>query len=129
MLGAATLTTKTSKRPMNAATRITGSAFQRRGSTSVTCSWAPTPGTLLTPRRVRVGEERRRCRPTCAGRHRGSRVLRDHRDVLGLWALVTFAGLELDLRTFGKRLEAATRDARVVDEKVLAALIGRDEAI
>src|SRR5262249_11612774 len=56
-------------------------------------------------------------------------LLRDHDDVLGLRALLALAGLVLHLRALGQRLEAGARDAGVVDEEVLRALVGRDEAV
>src|SRR5438105_4660565 len=49
-------------------------------------------------------------------------------DVGGLRALRALAQLEFDLRTLGQRPEAIARDAGEVDERVLAPVIGRDEA-
>src|SRR3954469_1603856 len=49
-------------------------------------------------------------------------------DVCGLWALRALAELEFDLRAFGQRPEAVAGDAGEVDERVLASVIGRDEA-
>src|SRR3954469_22370807 len=49
-------------------------------------------------------------------------------DVRGLWALRALAELEIDLRTFGQRPEAIPRDPGEMDERVLASVIGRDEA-
>src|SRR3990172_6018944 len=46
-----------------------------------------------------------------------------------LRALLPLAHLELDGRPFGERLEAVALDARVVHERILAALCGRDEAV
>src|SRR3954466_3537182 len=43
-------------------------------------------------------------------------------------ALGTHLGLVADLRTLGERLEAAAGDARVVDEQVLALVVGGDES-
>src|ERR687884_2038207 len=57
------------------------------------------------------------------------RPLRDDLDVRRLRALRPFARLELDLRAFGQRLEALAGDLREVDEDVLAAAVGRDEAV
>src|SRR5919204_6367444 len=64
-----------------------------------------------------------------AGRPRPVRGLRERRHVRRLGALVAFARLELDLRAFGQRPEAVTLDLRVMDEQVLAALLGRDEPV
>src|SRR3954453_18648491 len=52
----------------------------------------------------------------------------ERRDVDGLGALVPGLGVEGDLRSLGQRLEAAAVDPRVMDEEVLAALVGGDEA-
>src|SRR4051812_32590062 len=52
----------------------------------------------------------------------------DDPDVRGLRALRALAELEFDLRTFGQRPEAIAGDAGEVDERVLASVIGRDEA-
>src|SRR5262249_24129845 len=49
-------------------------------------------------------------------------------DVDGLRALVAGLGVVGDLRPLGERLVAVAIDAGVVDEQVLAGLIGRDEA-
>src|SRR5712691_10350074 len=54
---------------------------------------------------------------------------RDRDDVRRLGALRALAGLELDLRTLGERLEAAAANRRVVDEHVLSAVLGLDEAV
>src|SRR3954471_17805396 len=51
-----------------------------------------------------------------------------HLDVRRGGALGTHLGLVADLRTLGKRLEAAAGDARVVDEEVLALVVGGDES-
>src|SRR3990172_3346970 len=53
----------------------------------------------------------------------------DGPDVRRLGAFLTLAGLELDPRAFLQRLEALAEDVRVVDEEVLAALVGRDEPV
>src|SRR5688572_12193853 len=53
----------------------------------------------------------------------------DGDDVEGLGALLALAGLELDLGALGEGLEALTADAAVVDEKVLASVLRRDEAV
>src|SRR3954453_18442162 len=52
----------------------------------------------------------------------------ERRDVDGLGALVPGLSVVRDLRTLGQRLETAGVDAGVVDEKVLPAVIGSDEA-
>src|SRR5215216_8126066 len=57
---------------------------------------------------------------------RQPRLLRG--DVDGLGALVAGLGVVGDLRALGQRLEAVGVDAGVVDEQVLATLVGRDEA-
>src|SRR3954471_7002741 len=57
---------------------------------------------------------------------RGAALL--HLDVRRGGALGTRLGLVADLRTLGERFEAAAGDARVVDEQVLALVVGRDEA-
>src|SRR3954470_20506335 len=49
-------------------------------------------------------------------------------DVRGLGSLRALAELEFDLRAFGERPEAIARDPGEVDERVLASVIGRDEA-
>src|SRR2546430_6559864 len=56
-----------------------------------------------------------------------SSLLRNDIDRLG--ALLTLARLELDLGTFGQRLEAVAGDIRVMHEEVLAAVLGGDEAV
>src|SRR5215212_1785487 len=58
-----------------------------------------------------------------------SAVLGGGEDVLRLGALLPLGGLELDLRALGERLEAVACDRAVVDEQVLAALVGGDEPI
>src|SRR5918992_1698746 len=55
------------------------------------------------------------------------RVL-DHSHVGCLWALRAFAELVLDLRALGERTESVALDGGEVHERVLAALIGGDEA-
>src|SRR5215211_895960 len=55
--------------------------------------------------------------------------LGDELDVLRLGALRTLGALELDLRAFGERLVALSDDRAVVDEQVLAAVLGLDEAV
>src|SRR5205085_10877245 len=50
-------------------------------------------------------------------------------DVRGLRPLRALAGLELDLRAFDEGLEALASDLRVMDEQVLPALLGLDEAV
>src|SRR3954467_5559588 len=49
-------------------------------------------------------------------------------DVGSSGALRTLLGVVADLRALGERLEAAALDRAVVDEQVLARLVGRDEA-
>src|SRR5919197_3094577 len=51
----------------------------------------------------------------------------DDPDVRGLRALGGLAELVLDLRAFRKRAETVTCDAREVDERVLAPVVGGDE--
>src|SRR5439155_6555117 len=50
-------------------------------------------------------------------------------DVRRLWALRPLAGLEVDLRPFGERLEAVADDVAVMHEQVLAGIIRRDEPV
>src|SRR5437870_3361739 len=50
-------------------------------------------------------------------------------DVHCLRALGAFALLELDLGTLGEALEAVAGDVGVVDEDILRAVLGRDEAV
>src|SRR3954463_16052549 len=52
----------------------------------------------------------------------------DRPDVGGLRALGALAELVLDLGTLGQRPEAVAGDRGEVDERVLASVIGRDEA-
>src|SRR3954449_2155608 len=47
--------------------------------------------------------------------------------VRGVGPLGPGLGVEADLRALGERLKAAARDARVVHEEILAAIVGRDE--
>src|SRR4029450_6590393 len=56
-----------------------------------------------------------------------SRLTRHRHDVLGLGALGSLGGLELDLRTLGERLVAVAGDGRVVDEEILAAAVVRGD--
>src|SRR3954453_6580156 len=49
-------------------------------------------------------------------------------DVRGGRALLALLLVVADLRALGERLEAATLDRAVMDEEVLALVIGRDEA-
>src|SRR5687768_12279625 len=49
-------------------------------------------------------------------------------DVLGGRALLALHDVALHALTLGERLEAAALDGRVVDEEILAAVLGRDEA-
>src|SRR5207247_8181658 len=56
-------------------------------------------------------------------------VLCDGGHIGRLRALCTLARLELDLRTFGEGLEAVSCDLRVVDEQILATILGRDETV
>src|SRR4051812_6911965 len=49
------------------------------------------------------------------------------RNVDGLGAFVAGLGVEGDLRALGERVVAVTDDAGVVDEEVLAGLVGSDE--
>src|SRR5690242_13523740 len=55
--------------------------------------------------------------------------LADDRDVRRLRALLALLRLVLDLRAFVERLVAAALNGAEVDEEVLAAFIGRDEAV
>jgi hypothetical protein len=52
----------------------------------------------------------------------------DAHDVLGRGALLALHHVELHALTLGERLEAAALDGRVVDEAILAAVLGGDEA-
>ncbi len=56
-------------------------------------------------------------------------LLSDEVNVRRLRPLLALRHLELDLRPFGQRLEAAPGDLRVMDEQILAAIIWRDEAV
>src|SRR5205807_854566 len=55
--------------------------------------------------------------------------LGDGDDVRGLGPLRALTGLVFDLRPFGERLEAVAADLRVMDEQVLTAVLGLDEAV
>src|SRR4051794_11681962 len=74
----------------------------------------------------------RPCGPTSVAPRRllaAARVWRlQRRDVGGLRPLVAGLGVIGDLRALGERLEAAGVDGAVVDEEVLATVVGRDEA-
>src|SRR5918994_6136404 len=50
-------------------------------------------------------------------------------DVGRFGTLLALTDLEFDLRALGKRLEALTRDARVMNEDILVAVVRRDEAV
>src|SRR3954453_17309958 len=52
----------------------------------------------------------------------------EHLDVRGCRALGTFLGLVAHLGALAERLEAAALDRAVVNEEVLAAVVGRDES-
>src|SRR4051794_23579768 len=67
-------------------------------------------------------------RPRRLGRGRAP-IASELDDVRRLRAFRALAGLVLDLRVLRERLEALTGDIAVVDEEVLAALVGRDEAV
>src|SRR5438045_2711955 len=54
---------------------------------------------------------------------------RDDLDVRRLGALLPLARLELHLHAVAQRLEALAGDLREVDEDVLAAVVGLDEAV
>jgi hypothetical protein len=54
-------------------------------------------------------------------------LLRNDVDRLG--ALLALARLVLDLRALGQGLEAVAGDVRVMHEEILAAILGRDEAV
>jgi hypothetical protein len=56
-----------------------------------------------------------------------SSLLRNNVDRLG--ALLALARLVLDLGTLGQRLEAVAGDVRVMNEEILAAVLGGDEAV
>src|SRR4051812_21214477 len=58
-----------------------------------------------------------------------SSPLGDELDVLRLGSLCTLGAVELDLRALGERLVALSDDRAVVDEQVLAAALGLDEAV
>src|SRR4051812_18440082 len=62
------------------------------------------------------------------GEPRGVECRLKRGDVDGLRALVAGLGVVGDLRVLGQRLEAVGVDAGVVDEEVLATVVGRDEA-
>src|SRR6478609_11549518 len=49
-------------------------------------------------------------------------------DVRGLWAFRPLPELVFDLRPFGERPEATPGNRREMDERILPAVIGRDEA-
>src|SRR3954466_7954206 len=68
-------------------------------------------------------------RAEARSRLRSSSSSLDQSHVLRLGSLCTLGTFELDLRTFGKRLEAVAGDCAVVDEQVLAACVRGDEAI
>src|SRR5579859_1931174 len=53
----------------------------------------------------------------------------DGADVRRRGALGALLGLKRDLRALGQRLEAAARDRGVMDEQVLARIVGRDKAV
>src|SRR5579859_7495340 len=53
----------------------------------------------------------------------------DEADVRRRGALGALLGLKRDLRALGQRLEAAARDRGVMDEQVLARIVGRDKAV
>src|SRR4051812_16454606 len=59
---------------------------------------------------------------------RWKRSALEERDVDGLRALVARLGVIRDLRALGEGAEAVRVDAGVVNEEVLAPLVGRDEA-
>src|SRR5687767_14871483 len=65
--------------------------------------------------------------PTSASGPRPIRRSLDRRDVDRSRALGTLLGLVRDTGTLGERAEAVARDAREMDEEVLAGLVGRDE--
>src|SRR5438045_2230618 len=50
------------------------------------------------------------------------------RDVLRGWTLLTLHDVELDRLAFGKRLEAASLNRRMMDETILLAIGTREEA-
>src|SRR2546423_1926376 len=58
-----------------------------------------------------------------------SRALCERAHVRRLRALLPLRRLELHLRSLRQALEALAGDAAVMDEEVLAAIVGRDEAI
>src|SRR5204862_310253 len=109
-------------------------ALRREASGSSGCATAP---------RRSAGRSRSRARaargpsfaPCCRSRGDGpareragpGAALRDRDDVRRLGALLPLAGLELDLRALGERLEARAADLREVDEQVLPAVLGLDE--
>src|SRR5438067_8415815 len=62
-------------------------------------------------------------------RSRHPRLLADEHDALRLGAFRALRGLELHLRVLGERLVALADDRAVMDEQILAALIGDDEAV
>src|SRR5207253_3297624 len=68
-------------------------------------------------------------RSAAAGGDDTSPPLRDRDDVRGLGPLRALTGLVLDLRPLGESLEAVAADLRVVDEQILATVLGLDEAV
>ena len=57
-----------------------------------------------------------------------SRQLADSDNVLCRWAFLTLNDVKLNQRAFGERLEAFSLNGAVVDETVLATVLGRDKA-
>src|SRR5215211_5880031 len=83
------------------------------------------PAIVLTSLRP---ARRSRCRSPAARGDR-SRFLTRQDDVRRLGALGAFTRLVLHLRVLGEGLEPVARDARVVHEEILPAVLRRDEAV
>src|SRR2546427_103535 len=79
----------------------------------------------------RLASSRAGCmRPLSPGACGGFAALgANHSDVGRLRALLPLAGLELDLRALGQRLEALAGDVRVVHEEILLTPLWGDEAV
>src|SRR3954447_4624336 len=85
-------------------------------------------GPVLSVWKIERRRDARSRRWRAAFAARPQMTLLERGDVDGLGALVPGLGVEGDLRALRQRLEAVGVDAGVMDEEVLAALVGRDEA-